>query len=141
MRAAAGVPVDQAIVWQRSVHLTTSDSIVTERVVCTGRATFTGLLLYTDHEVVSEREPRTGAPPYRAWFRARRGTGLPLDNMRWVIVPADVTAETHPRPDGAMLRRALWRADGDGVTVTAHCVGDRFVADRIVRLTRVPGPS
>ncbi len=78
VRAAGEVPVEQAIVWRRGVHLSTADSLVTEPVTCTGPAEFTGNLISTDHEVESERDPRSGAPPYRAWFRGRHGSGLPL---------------------------------------------------------------
>ena len=141
VRAAAGVPRSQAILYDGYPYLSTGDSVVTEKVPCTGPASFTGRLLYTDHELVSEREPRTGAPPYRAWFEARRGTGLPLEDMRWVIVRADVTAGTTPRPGGRALRRALWGAEKPPVRVATHCRGGRFVADRVVRRTRVPGPS
>lgn len=141
VRAAGGVPRSQAILHRGYPYLSTRGSVVTEKVSCTGPASFNGRFLYTDHELVSEREPRTGAPPYRAWFEARRGTGLPLEDMRWVIVRADVTAETTPRPGGPTLRRALWGAGKPRVRVTTHCRGGRFVADRVLRLARAPGPS
>ena len=136
VRAAVGVPPEQAIVWQRTVQLTTSDSVVTEPVACTGPARFTGRFRYTDHDNPDQTEL---PPPYDAWFEARRGSGLPLDDMRWVLVRARVTAGTRPELDAAFIDEV--RRSDQLVRVVAHCVGGGFVADRVVRHTTAPGPS
>jgi hypothetical protein len=57
--------------------------------------------------------------------------------MRWVNVRARVTTRTEVDVDS--LRET--RVGKDRVQVETHCRGDRFVADRVVRRTRGPGPS
>ena len=103
-------------------------------MACTDPAVFTGRLAYTDLQPDSEQEPLTDPGGYRAWFRARQGSGLPLTGMRWVLVGVAIDEGTRPRPDPATLRRNTWRADSPRVRVAAHCEGDRFAADRVVVL-------
>ncbi|MET1059240.1 MAG: hypothetical protein ABWX84_06565 [Nocardioides sp.] len=129
VRAAVGVPSEQAIVLRGYPYLSTRGSVVTKRVPCAGPATFTGRLLYADEEVPGQ----ILRPPYGAVFRARRGTGLPLEGMRWVNVHARVTPRTQDRYTG-------YRG-GDRVRVTTRCRHGRFVVDRMARVPRVPGFS
>lgn len=134
VRRATGVPVSQAVIHRGAVLLASPDSIVTEPVACTGPAVFPGRLAYTDLQPDSEQEPLTDPGGYRAWSRARQGSGLPLTGMRWVLVGVAIDEGTRPRPDPATLRRNTWRADSPRVRVAAHCEGDRFAADRVVVL-------
>jgi hypothetical protein len=57
-----------------------------------------------------------------------------------VLVGLEVTARTRPRPSAAELREVIWGADSPRYGVRGHCNGDRFVADRVVRLTAGRGP-
>jgi hypothetical protein len=134
IRAAIGVPREQAILHRGYPYLSTRGSLVTEKVPCNAPAAFTGRLLYVD----GEEPARAGmTPPYVAVIQARRGTGLPLEGMRWVNVRARVTTRTEVDVDSLHETRV----GKDRVQVETHCRGGRFVADRVVRRTRGPGPS
>ena len=134
LRAFVGVPVEDAVWWSGGPYASGRRTLISRPVPCTEPAAFTGRLLYVDGDEPARAGMR---PSYTAVFQARRGTGLPLEGMRWVQVRARVTTRTVARVDSLHETRV----GKDRVHVETRCRGDRFVANRVVRLTRVPGPS
>lgn len=134
LRAFVGVPAEDAVWWSGGPYASRRDTLISRPVPCVRPAEFTGQLLCIGGHTPARAGVR---PPYAAVFRAHRGTGLPLEGMRWVQVRARVTSRTVVRVDSLHETRV----GKDRVHVRTRCRGDRFVAERVVRLARAPGPS